>query len=96
MVDLYSTQPAKIFGLYPQKGEIAVGSDADLVIWNPAPTSTIQASNHHSQADFNIYEGMKVKGGANFVICHGRVAFANGIEQPELPKGNLLRRKAQG
>ncbi len=96
MVDLFSTQPAKIFGLYPQKGEIAVGSDADLVIWNPAPTSTIQASSHHSQADFNIYEGMKVKGGANFVICHGRVAFANGIEQPELPKGNLLRRKAQG
>lgn len=92
MVDLCSTQPAKIFGLYPQKGEIAVGSDADLVVWNPAATSTIQASNHHSQADFNIYEGMRVYGEAKYVFKKGYLAIADGTLQHTLPKGELLRR----
>ena len=62
MVNLFSTQPAKIFGLYPHKGEITEGSDADLVIWNPDHEKTISARTHHQNCDINIYEGMPGKG----------------------------------
>lgn len=93
MVDLYSTQPAKVFGLYPQKGEIAVGSDADIVIWNPNSESTISAKTHHSKADLSIYEGFTIKGNAQFVISKGKVAIDNGEMTSELLTGELLRRK---
>ncbi len=95
MVDIFSTQPAKIFGLYPQKGEIAVGSDADIVIWNPNAESIISAKSHHSNADMSIYEGFIVKGSAQFVITKGMIAIENGKLSAELPKGSLLRRKVQ-
>ena len=62
MVDLLATQPAKLFGLYPRKGTIAVGADADLVVFDPERRETISASTHHSRCDYNLYEGTEVVG----------------------------------
>ena len=78
MVNLFSTRPAKIFGLYPQKGEIAEGSDADLVIWNPDHEKNISAGTHHQNCDINIYDGMPVRGKADYVIAGGNVIIENG------------------
>jgi len=95
MVDIFSTQPAKIFGLYPQKGEIAVGSDADIVVWNPNTESVISAKTHHSKADMSIYEDFSVKGKAQYVISKGIISIDNGMIVSDLPTGKLLRRKVQ-
>ncbi len=59
-VEVTSTAPARIFGLYPKKGAIAVGSDADLVIWDPERESTLSAASHHSRVDYSAYEGRQV------------------------------------
>ncbi len=77
-VDLVSTAPAKLFGLYPQKGAIAPGSDADLVIFDPHTESVISAATHHSAADYSLYEGMKVKGLPELVLSHGKVIVDHG------------------
>jgi dihydropyrimidinase len=92
MVDLFSTKPAKIFGLYPAKGDIKIGSDADLVIWNPDPENTISAKTHHQNCDINIFEGIKVKGVAEYVISSGRVVVEKGeLINPDI-RGQFLRR----
>jgi len=72
-VDLVSTRPAKLFGLYPRKGAIAPGSDADIVIWDPNAYHTISADTHHMQVDYNLYEGMVVSGKPRQVISRGEV-----------------------
>ena len=72
-VEIVSTNPAKLFGLFPKKGTIAVGSDADIVIWNPETEHTISASTHHMNVDHSLYEGWHVKGLAEFVISRGDV-----------------------
>ncbi len=92
LVDIFATQPAKIFGLYPQKGEIAIGSDADMVIWNPNPDSTISAKTHQSNADINVFEGFKVKGNSDVVIANGDIVLENGKINSSPHKGKLLRR----
>jgi len=61
-VELNCTNPARIFGMYPKKGTIAVGSDADIVVWDPNQEHTISAKTHHMHVDYNVYEGMVVKG----------------------------------
>ncbi|MCL4863628.1 MAG: dihydropyrimidinase [Caldilineaceae bacterium] len=71
-VELMSTNPAKIFGLYPRKGTLAVGSDADIVIWDPEKSHTISAKTHHMNTDYNIYEGMTVQGWPDRVLLRGR------------------------
>lgn len=91
LVDVYATQPAKIFGLYPQKGEIAVGADADIVIWNPNLKGTISAKTHSSNADINIYEQFETIGTAAYVIKNGTIAVENGQINPNLPKGKQIR-----
>ncbi|MBI5538769.1 MAG: dihydropyrimidinase [Bacteroidia bacterium] len=91
-VEITSTNPAKIFGIYPQKGEITVGSDADIVIWNPKTESTISAKTHHQNCDSNIFEGMQTKGKAEYVIINGEIAIEKGKYIKNKRKGNYLKR----
>ena len=79
MVNLCSTAPAKIFGLYPQKGTISVGSDADLVIWNTNIEETISASNHLHNCDTSIFENIKIKGKPDYVIVNGNIVYDKGL-----------------
>ena len=78
MVELLATAPAKLFGLYPRKGTIAVGSDADLVIFDPERKHTISAATHHSKSDYNLYEGTEVTGSPEIVLLRGTVLVENG------------------
>ena len=77
-VDVTSTTAAKIFNLYPQKGVIQPGSDADIVVWDPSKSRTISAKTHHHAVDFNIFEGMNVHGIADYVITNGRIVVEEG------------------
>ncbi|XP_065351630.1 dihydropyrimidinase isoform X4 [Cloeon dipterum] len=79
-VAVTSTNAAKIFNVYPQKGCVAVGSDADLVIWNPIKSRVISAQTHHQAVDFNIFEGMECHGVPEYVIVNGRVC----VDEEEL------------
>ncbi len=71
-VALGSTNPAKFFGLFPRKGTIAVGSDADILVWDPAAARTISAKTHHMNVDNSVFEGMTVKGSPRYVFSRGR------------------------
>jgi dihydropyrimidinase len=84
MVELLSTNPAKLFGLYPRKGTIAVGTDADIVVFDPEKKVTISASTHHSKADYNLFEGTEVTGTPEIVLLRGQVLVENGdlVAQP--------------
>jgi len=77
-VELTSTNAAKIFGMYPRKGTIAIGSDADLVIFNPKKKHTISVDTHHMNCDYSAYEGRKVTGKTETVILRGKIAIENG------------------
>lgn len=91
MVDITSTQASKIFGLYPQKGENAVGSDADLVIWNPKTENTISIENHHQNCDLEIYEEFETIGAPEYVISNGNMVVEN-EEFVSNQKGRFLKR----
>src|SRR5256885_2381012 len=73
MVELLSTNPAKLFGLYPRKGTVAVGSDADIVVFDPEKRATISAATHHSKSDYNLFEGTEVTGVPEVVLLRGQV-----------------------
>ena len=92
MVDLFSTQPAKIFGLYPAKGDIQKDSDADLVIWNPNSENIISAKTHHQICDNNMYEGLKTKGNAEYVIVGGKAVIESGKMVNSDLKGKFIKR----
>src|SRR5436190_1315869 len=80
MVELLATNPAKLFGLYPRKGTIAVGSDADLVVFDPERKHTLSAATHHSNVDYNLFEGTEVTGAVDLVLLRGQVL----VERDEL------------
>src|SRR5262245_37445881 len=77
-VELVATGPARIFGLYPRKGTIAVGSDADLVVWNPEAEATITNGLLHHRVDYTLYEGMRVRGRPETVTLRGEVIVEGG------------------
>lgn len=91
-VQLTSTAPAKLFGLYPRKGTIAVGSDADIVIFDPNAEEVISAQTHHMRVDYSMFEGIKVKGVPKVVLSHGRVIIENGKFTGRPGAGAFLRR----
>lgn len=91
-VDLVSTTPAKLFGLYPRKGTIAPGSDADLAIFHPEQETLITAVTHHSAADYSLYEGMRLKGMPETVIARGKILLQNGQFLGNPGDGQFLRR----
>ena len=71
-VEIVSTAPARMFGL-TQKGAVAVGFDADLVVYDPQRRHTLSAATHHMNVDYSLYEGREVTGGADVVLSHGKV-----------------------
>ncbi|XP_050526848.1 dihydropyrimidinase isoform X2 [Daktulosphaira vitifoliae] len=77
-VEITSTNTAKIFNIFPRKGCIAVGSDADIVVWNPNAKRTISSKTHHQAVDYNIFEGMEVHGVPEYVLVGGRVCLDEG------------------
>jgi len=91
-VDLVSTKAAKIFGLYPRKGTIRAGSDADLVIWDPERKSTISAARQWQHCDHTVYEGFELHGAPRLVFSRGTAVFENGKMQADPGRGIYLSR----
>ena len=96
MVELLATNPAKLFGLYPRKGTLAVGSDADVVVFDPEQQLTISAATHHSASDYNLYEGTEVTGSPEVVLLRGNVLVENGelVAKPGI--GQFIKRARFG
>ena len=91
-VELTSTAAAKMFGLFPRKGTIAVGSDADIVIFDPDGEQTISAATHHMNVDYSAYEGRKVRGVVETVLSRGRVVVEGGEFKGKAGAGQFLKR----
>src|SRR5271157_85528 len=95
-VELTSTTPARIFGMYPQKGEIAEGSDADIVLWDPDASYTISANTHHMKVDYSMFEGFTVKGNARTVLSRGEIIVEGDKFLGKPGRGQYLKRAARG
>jgi dihydropyrimidinase len=93
-VELTSTAAAKIFGLFPKKGTIAVDSDADIVIFDPNREQTISAATHHMRVDYSAYEGWRVRGVTETVLSRGRVIVENGEFKGKAGAGRFIKRGA--
>ena len=91
-VELTSTAAAKMFGLFPKKGTIAIGSDADIVIFDPNREQTISAATHHMRVDYSAYEGWTVRGVTETVLSRGRVVVENGEFKGKAGGGSFLKR----
>src|SRR5881397_2789679 len=92
-VQLVATAPAKLFGLYPRKGTIAVGSDADLVIFDPNHEEIISAETHHMRVDYSMFEGIRIKGAPKTVFSRGRAVIDSGKFVGRPGAGQFLRRQ---
>jgi dihydropyrimidinase len=93
-VEIVSTTPAKMFGMYPQKGALAVGSDADIVVYDPNRKRTISAATHHMDVDYSCYEGWEIQGGSDVVMSRGMVVVQNGEFTGRKGHGKFIKRSA--
>jgi dihydropyrimidinase len=93
-VKVTSTNAAQIFNMYPRKGVIAVGADADIVVWDPAGTKTFSAATQHAKGGFNIFEGRTVRGIPRFTVAAGKVVYADGDLRAEAGAGRHIDRPA--
>ena len=94
-VDALSTRPARLFGLFPRKGTIAVGSDADLVVYDTEYRGTISAAKQHTNNDYNGFEGFAIEGRPSVVTVRGKVQVRDGVFVGEQGRGRMLRREPQ-
>ncbi len=92
-VQLVSTAPAKLFGLYPRKGTVAVGSDADLIVFDPNEEQIISVKTHHMRVDYSMFEGTRVKGVTKTVLSRGRTIIDNGRFTGKAGAGEFLKRE---
>ena len=94
-VDALSTRPAKLFGLFPRKGNIAVGADADLVVYDPDYRGTVSARTQHTNNDYNGFEGLAIEGRPLLVTVRGKVQVRDGLFVGDPGRGRLIRRRPQ-
>jgi len=92
-VDALSTRPARIFGLFPRKGIIAIGSDADLVVYDPTYRSSISVATQHTNNDYNGFEGVGIEGRPSVVLVRGKIQVRDGVFIGEPGRGQFLRRE---
>src|ERR1700739_2056499 len=95
-VEITATAPARIFGMYPRKGTIAAGSDADIVLWDPKAPHTISAATHNMRCDYSMFEGFQVIGNARQVYSRGEPIVEYARYAARIGRGNSLRRDARG
>jgi dihydropyrimidinase len=91
-VEITSTTPARMFGLYPRKGTISPGSDADIVVYDPAATQTLSVETHHMNVDYSAYEGMQITGKVDTVLSRGRVVVEGNAFHGATGHGQFLSR----
>jgi dihydropyrimidinase len=91
-VELCSTTPARMFGLYGRKGVIAPGADADIVLYDPDATTTISVETHHMNMDYSAYEGTVIDGKVDTVISRGKTLIADGAYHGAKGDGRYLQR----
>jgi dihydropyrimidinase len=91
-VELIATAPARLFGMYPRKGAIAVGSDADIVVYDPTRRHTISAKTHHMDVDYSCYEGREVQGASEVVLSRGTVVVRDGEWRGPAGHGKFVKR----
>ena len=94
-VAVTSTNPAKLFGLYPRKGTIAPGADADLTVWDPAVSRTVDGGSMYSRAGFTVYDGTDVSGWPVVVVSRGEVVCEDGKVAAERGRGRWLQPAAR-
>ena len=95
-VEIVATAPARIFGMYPQKGALEAGSDADIVVWDPKAEYAISAKTHNMRVDYSMFEGFRVRGNARQVFSRGELIVENGKYIGKPGRGKYLRRAARG
>ena len=95
-VAVTSANTAKLFNVYPQKGSVSVGADADLVVWDPAGTKTLSVKTQHSKGDFNIFEGRTVRGIPSHTLSQGELVYVQGDLRAVQGKGRYIKRPAFG
>jgi dihydropyrimidinase len=91
-VEIISTAPAKLFGMYPRKGSISVGADADVVVYDPNRKRTISAATHHMDVDYSCYEGRQVQGASDVVLSRGSVIVRDGAFTGRKGHGRFVKR----
>ncbi len=95
-VAITSANTAKLFNVYPQKGSVSVGADADLVLWDPQGSKTLSSKTQHSKGDFNVFEGRTVRGVPSHTVSQGKLVFVQGDLRAERGVGRYIKRPAFG